>query len=106
MVPRGAENRTSASFFHSSGTHWGEEEEGGVLWHRVRARGRTQANSETGIDNKQTQSHKESQSDKEQGLGIDWVPREERKLTFTNRLRVKYGTERGKKDREMQRKGS
>lgn len=67
------------------------------MWHRVRARGRTQANSETGIENKQTQSHKESRSDEEQELGIDRVPREERKETFTNRLRVKYGTERGKK---------
>lgn len=53
---------------------------------------RVGANSETGIENEQTQSHKESQSNKEQGLGTDWVPREERKLTFTNRLRVKYGT--------------
>lgn len=38
------------------------------MWHRVRARGRTQANSDTGIDNKQTQSHKVSQSEEQQGL--------------------------------------
>lgn len=33
--------------------------------------GRAQANSDTGIDNKQTQSHRESQSGEQRGLGAE-----------------------------------
>lgn len=68
-MSRRAESRTSASFcilasdknqtFSQFRDALGAEE----MWHRVSARGRAQANSETGIDNNQTQSHKESQSE-------------------------------------------